>query len=158
MTDDDYKSKATDYLTESLKTLVTISTIFIGGLIAFQANKEITSGLFYWSLAAFTISAFTSVLNINSIINKIYRSEKEAIQSSEAKILSACSLLCFIAGVVLSAIYISSDHSSANGNGGTKLKMDKQELVLDKEFFGIIQFDSDGKIIKIESKTANNGN
>ncbi|GAA5140059.1 hypothetical protein [Alloalcanivorax gelatiniphagus] len=156
MTDDEYKIKATDYLTESLKTLVTICAIFIGGLIAFQSGKAVTNKSFYWAVGLFSASAFVSVLNINSIINKVYRSNYLAIQTTETKLLSFFSLLLFVTGVALSAVYMSNDNSELKiTRVGAKLVMDKHELMIGKDFIGVINFNDDGNVVTIDAKAAN---
>jgi hypothetical protein len=146
------KLKATDYLTESLKTITAISTIFIGGLIAYQSEEYRISLLFWLSLALFTLSALFSVFCINSIINKVFRGDIESIQKGEVKILTLLSLLTLLGGITTSAFFISEKKQSNDGVEDRKLHLDENKLSINKEFEGTVTLNDEGKIIKIEIK------
>lgn len=103
------KTKATDYVVESLKLIVTLSTIFFGGLLAYRANLNAPYLLwaYYSSLAAFSFSAIFSVANINSLINKIFRGDEDAIQHKEAKALNVLAIITLFSGIGFGAAFLS---------------------------------------------------
>jgi len=103
------KTKATDYVIESLKLIVTLSALFFGGILAYRAklNAPVFLWAYYSSLAVFSLSAILSVANINSLINKVFRGDEDAIQHKEARILNALSTLSLLLGMILGAIFLS---------------------------------------------------
>ena len=108
--------KATDYLVESLKLIVTLSTILFGGLLAYSAKSSllILGWSFYVSLMGFLLSAITSIVSINSIINKIYRCEDDAIQQPRVKVVVIFSVLFLLVGMVIGAIFLSKQTAVIN--------------------------------------------
>jgi hypothetical protein len=103
-----HKAKATDLVVESLKLIVTIATLFLGALLAYSSNvtSPVIKWAFYTALSSFVICSIFSILNINSLINKLYREEDDAIMQSEAKILNIISALALIIGLITTSIYI----------------------------------------------------
>ena len=152
-----HKAKATDLVVESLKLIVTIATLFLGALIAYSTNtpEPELRWLFYISLTLLVLCAILSILNINSLINKIYREEEDAIRQTEAIVLNAASALCLIAGLVTSSIYIYNNPISSSKSKDTLPQpntiITKDELVIGTETnskFHIIK-DVNGNIVEI---------
>lgn len=103
------KLKATDYLTESLKLTVAIATILFGGLLAYRSNlaAPISIWAYYASLTLLASSSILSVANINSLINKIFRGEEDAIKSNEVKTFNIASIVTLFSGIVFGAWFLS---------------------------------------------------
>jgi hypothetical protein len=114
MSIDSDKLKATDILVESIKLIFTISTIFFGGLLTYRSS--ISEPINLWAcntaLFLFTLSSICSILNINSLIGKIFRSENDAIKKADVKFLNVISLLALLAGMILGAIFLSSQQQN----------------------------------------------
>lgn len=106
---DPNKLKAADTLTESLKLIVTISTIFFGGLLAYRSNVATPAALwtYYSALGLLALSSILSVLNINSLINKIYRGEDELVKNKEVKGLNIFASLALLLGIAFGAWFLS---------------------------------------------------
>ena len=107
---EDSKIKATDFVVEALKLIVTLSTIFFGGLLAYRANISSPSLIwsYYAALGLMALSAILSIANINSLINKVYRNEENAIQQTEAKVLNVLATLTLLSGMGFGAVFLSS--------------------------------------------------
>lgn len=102
------KVKATDFLTESLKLIVTISTIFFGALLAYRSSLVSPNDIwsYYLSLGLLILSAILSVANINSLINKMYRGEDNAIKETEVKVLNILATLSLFIGIFSGAWFL----------------------------------------------------
>ena len=96
-----HKIKATDYLIESLKLMVTISMLFIGGIVAYSGYVDfnLNTKFFYISISLLILSSLSSVFNINSIINKIYGGNEEAIRVTEVRVINAVSIISLLLGI-----------------------------------------------------------
>jgi hypothetical protein len=106
------KVKATDYLLESIKLIVTIATILFGGLLAYAPNaiSHDREWAFNLALTLFALSAISGVFNINSIINKIFRSDEDAIRTAEVKTLNILSTASLALGMGFGACFLSDQH------------------------------------------------
>lgn len=108
------KLKATDILVESIKLLVTIATIFFGGLLAYGSN--VSTPIRVWSyhtaLILFVVCSVSSVVNINTLIGKIYRSEADAIKRGDVKFVNIISMLSLLGGTFFGAIFLLSQQPS----------------------------------------------
>jgi len=83
---DQDKIRATDYLIESLKLIVLIATILMTGLLTFQEQVNISNKYyFYTAITLWLITLIWSVINLNLLITKIYRSEEDAIKQKDTK-------------------------------------------------------------------------
>ena len=102
------KIKATDYLIESLKLMVTISMLFIGGLVAYGGyiGYILNKKYFYSSIVLLLISSLLSVVNINSIINKVYSGNESAIRDNEVRIINFISIFALLLGVLFGSISV----------------------------------------------------
>jgi len=109
------KVKATDYLLESIKLIVTLATIFFGGLLAYAPNatSHAYEWAFNWALISFAISAVLGVVSINSIINKTFRSDEKAIQHIEVKLLNVLSVVSLAFGMGFGATFLSDQTPAA---------------------------------------------
>ncbi len=105
----DGRIKATDYLIESLKQIFSLATIFFAGLLAYRSTLTTNelNWTFYTALSFLAACALFSVVNINSLISKIYRGEDEAIYSSEAKFLNCLVILMLGFGMGFAAYFFS---------------------------------------------------
>lgn len=149
-----HKAKATDYVVESLKLIVTLSTIFFGGLLAYRTNVSAPSLLwsYYTSLAVFALSAIISIANINSLINKVFREDEDAIQHKEAKALNVLAMISLLAGMVFGAIFLSSQTIAKQ-----QPLQDNQSVITDAQIIVngevksniAVKKDSSGKIIDV---------
>lgn len=110
------KLKATDYLVESLKLIVTLSTIFFGGLLAYRTNLHNPDTLwaYYSALIAFAFSSVLSITNINSLINKIFKGDEDAIQHKEAKTLNILATFTLFIGIAFGAVFLSKQPTVLN--------------------------------------------
>ena len=93
--------KAAEFLIESLKLMVTISMLFIGGIVAYGGyiDFRLDCKYFYISISLLVVSSLLSVLNINSIINKIYAGNTEAIRATEVRVINAISIIALVFGI-----------------------------------------------------------
>lgn len=123
---DQAKIKATDMLTESLKLIVTIATIFFGGLLTYRST--ITAPLIEWayycSLSLLASSSILSVININSLISKIYRGEDGAIKSREVKLLNSSSMLTLFMGIAFGAYFLTAQQPKPVNSQAEQPKQD----------------------------------
>lgn len=112
MTMNQDKVKASDYLLESIKLIVTLATIFFGGLLAYAPNatSHTREWAFNLALTLFALSAIFGVFNINSIINKIFRGEEDAIRTNETKALNILSTGFLAFGMGFGAWFLSDQH------------------------------------------------
>jgi hypothetical protein len=96
-------------LTESLKLIVVIATILFGGLLAYRSNIAAPIGVwaYYVSLALLASSSILSVTNINSLINKVYRGEEDAIKKKEVKVLNFACIATLFSGIAFGAWFLS---------------------------------------------------
>ena len=151
---DQYKIKATDYLTESLKLIVAIATILFGGLLAYRSNIEtpISIWAYYASLALLELSSIVSVANINSLINKMYRGEEDAIKNNEVKTLNVASIVTLFTGIVFGAWFLSVQtqaNSKAGSTNGTVIS--DSSITVGKEINSTVKVikNKDGKISEV---------
>lgn len=110
--------KALDVLTESLKLIVTISTIFFGGLLAYRSslNQPVAINFYYASIISLVSSSIVSVTNINSLINKINRGDDNILNMIEVKSLNTISILLLLAGISLGAWFLSEQTQSSQAH------------------------------------------
>jgi hypothetical protein len=121
---DSDKLKATDILVESIKLLFAISTLFFGGLLTYRSSitEPINIRLCDIALLSFALSSIFSVLNINSLIGKIFRSESDAIKETEVKVLNVLSMLALLLGMALGAIFLSSQKNKSEDNKSSSVE------------------------------------
>lgn len=129
-----HKLKSIDLLVESVKSVLTLSTAAIAALLAYigtigggKINK--------WNLLAlvFLFSAsITSILNINSLINKVYKGDEEAIMNKEVRGLNIFLSLSLVFGLILSAIYILSCEPEK-----TKISVPEKHLHIDSSSINV---------------------
>ena len=102
------KQKAIDLLVESIKSILTLSTILISGLLAYIGT--VGSGQLGWqNISALTflfIACILSIININSLVNKVYRNEFDAVMDSEVKIINIILSISLLLGLAFGALYI----------------------------------------------------
>ncbi len=156
------KMKATDFVVESLKLIVTLSTIILGGLLAYRATLVNPSmlGAYYSSLIALAISAILSVANINSLINKIFREDEDAIQHKEAKTLNVLATLALLIGIVSAALFLSNQpiQVKVESQSSNTVITDTQIIIGNETQSNIeVKKNNDGKIdtVVISPKAAN---
>ena len=125
-----HEVKATDYLIESLKLMVTISMLFIGGIVAYGGyiGYSLNKKLFYSSIFLLVISSLLSVVNINSIINKIYAGKQDAIRTREVRLISFFSIITLLIGILLGSISILEYSYQPN-----KISTSNSTIITDKE-------------------------
>lgn len=146
------KIKATDYLTESLKLIVTIATILFGGLLAYRSNISVPIDIwsYYVSLSLLAMSSVVSVANINSLINKMFRGEEDAIKQKEVKSLNIASIFSLFVGIFFGAWFLSvqTQPSSINTNGTV---ITDSSISIGKDILSTIKIvkNKDGKILEV---------
>jgi hypothetical protein len=102
-----HRAKATDFVVEALKLLVTIATLFFGALLAYATSaRPVLGSAYYAALILFVACSVLSVMNIHSLVNKLYRGEEDAIMQREAKILNALAAVTLIGGLIAAALFI----------------------------------------------------
>lgn len=151
---DPNKLKAVDTLTESLKLVVTISTIFFGGLLAYRSNLPSPEALwlYYLALGMLALSAILSVANINSLINKIYRDEGDLIKHREVKMLNAFSSLSLLIGIMAGAWFLSAQTPTAAHSQSTSFTViTDSSITVGKDNTSVIRVkkNSSGKIDEV---------
>lgn len=111
---DQDKIKATDYLTESLKLIVVVVTILMTGLLTFHDQVNASNKYyFYISIIFWLITLIWSIINLNLLISKVYRSEEDAIKQSDTKSTFTYVTVALIVGII-SAIFFLSSLSDSN--------------------------------------------
>ena len=75
-----------------------------------NATSQTREWAFNGALILFALSAVFGVFNINSVINKIFRSEEDAIHSTEVKILNILSSGLLAVGMGFGAWFLSDQH------------------------------------------------
>lgn len=150
----DAKSKATDYLVESLKLVVALSTVLLGGLLAFRAKiiapRFIWS--FYFSLSTLVLSIIFSALNVNSLIKKVFRGNEDAIKHKEVKYTYILAAIFLVVGIIFGAIFLSSQTVTNNVSvQDNQTIITDTEIVVSGEVSSNIQItrDSNGKITNV---------
>lgn len=102
------KQKAIDLLVESIKSILTLSTILISGLLAYIGT--VGSGHLCWqNISALTflfLACILSIININSLVNKVYRSEFDAVMNNEVKIINVALSFSLLLGLGFGSWYI----------------------------------------------------
>lgn len=102
------KLKATDLLVESIKSILTISIILISGLLAYIGT--VGKGQLCWqNISALTflfIACILSIININSLLNKVYRSEFDAVMNAGVKKIYIALSLSLLLGLGFGSLYI----------------------------------------------------
>ena len=151
---DPNKIKATDYLTESLKLIVAIATILFGGLLAYRSNIPVPISIwsYYLSLGLLAISSVVSVANINSLINKMFRGEEDAIKEKEVKGLNIASILSLFAGIFFGAWFLSVQTQSKPSPINTKCTViTDSSIIVGKDITSTIKIvkNKDGKISEV---------
>ncbi len=154
---DPNKLKATDTLTESLKLIVTISTIYFGGILAYRSNLSTPGALwsYYSALSFLAISAILSVANINSLINKLYRGEEDLIKDKEVKRLNIFASFSLLLGVISGAWFLSEQtQEPPELNTSSSTVITDSSIAVGKDNTSVIKIkkDSSGKIIEVEIK------
>lgn len=137
--------KAVDLLTESIKLIVAIATILFGGLLAYGANlPQITNhSYFYGGLSLLALSSILSVININSLINKVNRNEEDAIKNGTVKIINILASLSLLCGIASGAYFLLNSPTSR----GLALSPSSNTRITNAE---IIIGTSDEAVIKVE--------
>lgn len=148
------KIKATDYLTESLKLIVSIATLLFGGLLAYRSNISEPIGIwgYYTSLSLLAISSIVSVANINSLINKIYRGEEDAIMSKEVKGLNFASIFTLFSGIVFGAWFLSAQTQEPPKSASTEnTVISDSSITVGKDIGSTVKIikSTDGKISEV---------
>ena len=137
--------KAVDLLTESIKLIVTIATILFGGLLAYGANlTQITNPFsFYGGLSLLAMSSILSVININSLINKVNRNEDDAIKNGTVKTINVLASLSLLFGIAAGAYFLLNSPPSK----GLAIAPSQNTRITNSE---IIIGTSDEAVIKVE--------
>lgn len=106
-----HQIKAAEVLMESLKLLVTLSTVFFGGLLAYRTGLDFPVAMwsYYISISLLVASAILSVVNIKALINKIHRDDADAIKRSDVKLLNVLASLSLLAGIGAGAYFLSAN-------------------------------------------------
>lgn len=134
---DQDKIKATDYLIESIKLIVVVVTIFMTGLLTFHEQvNETNIYFFYSSILFFAITLIISILNLNVLINKVYRSEEDAIKQKDTKNCFIYLLLALIIGIISAGIFlycVSNSNMKITINTG-QISIMNDEIVIDSNF------------------------
>ena len=153
----DGRIKATDYLIESLKQIFSLATIFFVGLLAYRStlSSHELNWTYYTALGLLAACSLFSVVNINSLISKIYRGEDAAIYTSEAKFLNCLVILLLGFGLGFAAYFFSNIGSNDEVAVGVNQSMiSDDKVVVDGNVQSNIEIvkDDSGKIKRINIK------
>jgi len=152
-----HQIKATDYLIESLKLMVTISMLFIGGIVTYGGylGYLLNKKYFYISVSFLVFSSLMSVININSLINKLYDGKYDAIRSKEVRIINAISILTLLVGIIMGIYSVLSTEQDEKQSTNCRLTVITDEKIIigrtNLSSIKIIKNDN-GKIQSIEIK------
>ncbi len=157
MDDDQLKIKATDFVVESLKLIVTLSTIFLGGLLAYRSNVESPVSLwsYYWALAVLSLCAFSSIYSVNALINKLFKGGAiaiSAIQHTEVKISFSLAAMTLLGGMFFSGFFLFSQTSNkASPISNNQTAITDTQIVTGGEVKSNIQVtkDNSGKVTSV---------
>jgi hypothetical protein len=153
MSIDQENLKAIDIAVESLKTIVTISTIGFTGLLTYGAYFPSAIGvLFYSSLCSLFLASVLGLFSINAIINKVFRKDADAINKGDFRWLNIFSILSMIAGLVLGFFFFINIKSTPTltSNTNSTIISDDKIILSDKLSTKIvIEKTPQGKISKI---------
>lgn len=145
------KHKAIDLLVESIKAILTLSTILISGLLAYIGT--VGGGLLCWqnitALSFLFLSCILSIININSLVNKVYRGEVDAVMDSEVKIINVVLSLSLLFGLGFSSWYIFTCLPASNPNN----KTNNSHMIIQRDSIEIP--DNFSTTIKIEKEAGN---
>ena len=109
------KIKATDYLIESLKLITVIVTILITGMLTFQSQINNSNKIyFYISIFFWMITLVLSVINLNLLINKIYRGEEDAIKQKDTKTTFVIASFSLFFGMISAIIFLYNNIPTSN--------------------------------------------
>ena len=113
--------KSVELLTESIKTLIGLSTLVFAGLAAYgTAHQEILADWRYiFAIIFLLLSALAGIVNINALINKVNKSDNDAIWKKDVVLFNILMSVLFILGlgfIALLAIY--GDRQSISIEGG----------------------------------------
>ncbi|WP_419766959.1 hypothetical protein [Arcobacter sp.] len=151
---DQDKIKATDYLIESLKLIVVVVTILMTGLLTFHDQVN-TSNKYYFYISIFfwLITLVWSIINLNLLINKVYRSEEDAIKQKDTKSTFTCVTITLFLGIVFGIIFLFNLSSSNQKNTiqANQISITNQTIIIDGNFskkIKIMKFE-DGSIKEI---------
>lgn len=148
------KQKAIDINIESLKLYLTLSTISIGGLMAFFTSKY--GGFrysFIISIGFFFICAVSSIYSINTFINKVDRNEinvraRDSVRSNFVAIFS------FIIAIVFAAIYFYNSQKKITNEKevlqGIVVTKDTLKIGRDVKTKAIIELDTLGRFKSVK--------
>lgn len=147
------KLKSADMLTESLKLVVTISTILLGALVAYRSSLgSVTAlGSYYFSVGALILCSILCVLNINSLINKIYDGKNDAIKETEVKFLNISSWLALCLGVGVGLWFLSEQQSKPINISDDITSIADSNIVIGSKNQSVIKItkDDSGKIKEV---------
>lgn len=125
------KHKAIDLLVESIKAILTLSTILISGLLAYIGT--VGGGILCWqnitALSLLFVSCILSIININSLVNKVYRGEDDAVMDKEVKIINVVLSLSLLLGLVFGSWYIFTCPPASNQS----LKTNNSHMIIHRE-------------------------
>lgn len=100
--------KSIEIVIESLKLYIALATLLFGGLltlIGFNFNSK-----FAWTgtvaLILFLLAIIMSVLTVNSLINKVYRNDDEAIKRKDSIFLNFLSIILLLSGMIFGSVFI----------------------------------------------------
>jgi hypothetical protein len=132
--------------------MLALSTASIAALLAYIGT--VGGGVKNtWNILALVflfIASVTSILNINSLINKVYSGDDEAIKNKEVKILNWILSLALLLGLCFSAFYILSCKPSDKKNmvGSNRLYVDSDCVSVPSNFTGSVTIEKEGGDIK----------
>lgn len=101
----DAQKKALDILLESLKLYITISTIFIAGLISLYASSKVHNFSLYVSIAGFILCALISVYNYNYYIREV-NNDTFDIEANHPKWVNRSAILFFLVGLGFGVTFV----------------------------------------------------
>lgn len=127
-----HKAKAAEVLIESLKLVVTISTVFFAAFLAFHASANRAGGsfFFYGTLAAFALTAVLSVFNINTLINKFNNDEKDLVSDRTVRWTNAIVIFTFFTGFVFATFFLSESPNRMPAIGETSTTITDSSITI----------------------------
>ena len=139
---DQDKIKATDYLTESLKLIVVVVTILMTGLFTYHEQVNASNKYyFYGSISFWLITLIWSIINLNLLINKVYRGEEDAIKQSDTKSTFTWVTLTLIIGIVSAMFFLFSlsDSNKEQTIQTNQILITNDGIIIDGNFSGKIK-------------------
>lgn len=141
--------KAIDITIDSLKQYITLSTVAIGGLLAYYNGngKDGIKLLFSISVVGFILCAITSIFTINTFINKVHNHTID-VRLIGLRRLNFTAIFLFLLSVFMSAAFFFTSYSD-------KVVTDSKDskIIINEKFIEIGKDVKTKVIIKTDSLT-----